>query len=429
MSPSHTFSPLASRAELGVSRLSSSAWACRSKRRQRLHPVREEFSCGKIILNNAFQFLHDGRRGARLAQAVENELCGLLCDANLFPKLHAGDAFPSGDEQVHGIEPLVERHFTALENGSRADGEIEIAASVAAVEANPLASRDSLAALAVRTDNAVRPEARFQVQSRCFLIREGLEELKGTDRGAAHLLPAFPETAMRFGCWSATLYAQIHRRAAISNAGCDIGAAIIAVLYCFEHPRDPMMHVTGWTFPNGHLHKSSESAGYVPPRATTLDAPQARSGLWWRSNQTSALEFADSYHVAPRFLIPDPGCPRRGEYKGRIVLQLVNAENGAVVEGLVAQCFLVSRKLRGWHLNCLYRPSLNDCFVGFHLFSPAAGSGLTDVIVDESRVFVKNYSRREMKELGTYVYNSPIFHCYRGLNERKRSTNMESARV
>src|SRR5579859_5048657 len=50
MSPSLTFSPLASLAVPGASRLSSLAWACKSKPRQRVCPVRVGFSCGKLLV-------------------------------------------------------------------------------------------------------------------------------------------------------------------------------------------------------------------------------------------------------------------------------------------------------------------------------------------------------------------------------------------
>src|SRR5579859_7244012 len=53
MSPSLSFSPLASRVVPGVSRPLSLAWACRSKPRQRLRPVRGEFSCGKLLVREA----------------------------------------------------------------------------------------------------------------------------------------------------------------------------------------------------------------------------------------------------------------------------------------------------------------------------------------------------------------------------------------
>src|SRR6185437_558572 len=61
--------------------------------------------------------------GTRFAQTVQDEPRRFLCDANLFRELQATDALPRRHEQIHRIEPLVQRNFAALENGSGADGE------------------------------------------------------------------------------------------------------------------------------------------------------------------------------------------------------------------------------------------------------------------------------------------------------------------
>ena len=51
----------------------------------------------------------DQPRTASLTQTVKHEPCRFLLNANLFGDLHGADALTGGDEQVHGIEPLMQR--------------------------------------------------------------------------------------------------------------------------------------------------------------------------------------------------------------------------------------------------------------------------------------------------------------------------------
>src|SRR5574337_313432 len=118
-------------------------------------------------------------RAARLAQPPENEPRGLLRDADLLRQLQAADALARRDEQVHGIEPFMERNVAALEDRPGPDGEV-LLAGVTAVEA-ATARRDALAARTDRALDAIGPTARFQVHARGLLVREHLEKLQGAD--------------------------------------------------------------------------------------------------------------------------------------------------------------------------------------------------------------------------------------------------------
>src|SRR5208337_2252611 len=98
--------------------------------------------------------------------------------------LHRTDPLTCRDEQVHGIEPLVQGDVAALENGPGADREVKLAL-IAAVEAS-LAGRDAILTGAGWASYAFGPEARFQVDSCCLLIGEHLEKLKCADGRTAH---------------------------------------------------------------------------------------------------------------------------------------------------------------------------------------------------------------------------------------------------
>src|SRR5215212_8345917 len=69
-----------------------------------------------------------------LAEPTENEPCGFLSDTDLLRKLHGGDALARRDDEVHRVNPLVQRNVRALEDRAGADGEIRLAL-VAAIEA------------------------------------------------------------------------------------------------------------------------------------------------------------------------------------------------------------------------------------------------------------------------------------------------------
>ena len=123
---------------------------------------------------------------ARLTEPMEHKPCRLLGNADLFRQLHRRDSLSRRDQQVHRVEPFVERNVRPLENGSRADGEIEVT-GVAAVEA-ALACGDALQAFARRANDAVLPEPGFEVEPCGLGIREHLEKLKRGYCAFAHAL-------------------------------------------------------------------------------------------------------------------------------------------------------------------------------------------------------------------------------------------------
>lgn len=122
---------------------------------------------------------------ASLAQTVQHEPCRLLGDADFLRQLHRANSLASGDYEIHGVNPLMERNVAALENRSGANRERKLAASVAAV-VTLWANRYLFSALALRADNAVRPQTTFQIEPGRLLIREPLEQLKRADSRFAH---------------------------------------------------------------------------------------------------------------------------------------------------------------------------------------------------------------------------------------------------
>lgn len=139
-----------------------------------------------VYLDYPFELVDGIGSAARLAEPSQNEPCGLLGHAYLFRQLHRADALAGRDQQVHGVNPLVERDLGALENGSRADREIEVPTGVAAVEPS-LADGDTRFLPAVGTNRTVRPEPTFEIQPRRFVVGEQLEEFEGANGGLAHV--------------------------------------------------------------------------------------------------------------------------------------------------------------------------------------------------------------------------------------------------
>jgi len=145
-----------------------------------------------LTADEAFVQFHDAaqlrqvRPSARFPQAVKHEPCRLLRDADFFRQLQRRDAFAGGDEQVHGIEPLVQRNVRPLKDGASSDGEVQFA-RVAAIE-TALARRDVLRAFAGRAERPVSPDARFQKEPRRLGIGKHLENLKRAYGAFAHAL-------------------------------------------------------------------------------------------------------------------------------------------------------------------------------------------------------------------------------------------------
>jgi hypothetical protein len=110
---------------------------------------------------------------------LQDEPRGLLRDAYLFGQLQAADALARRDEQIHGIEPFVQRDVRPLEDCASADSEILLALVAAVVTASTLG--DALAKSADRAAATVRPEARFKVAPCSLLVGEHGEQLMRAD--------------------------------------------------------------------------------------------------------------------------------------------------------------------------------------------------------------------------------------------------------
>lgn len=139
-----------------------------------------------VHFDDAAQLIKVIARAARLTQTLEHKPSRLLRDADLLRQLQARDALACGNEQVHGVEPLVQGNVAALEDRACADREIE-GTGVAAVETNLWLLADALTALALRTERAIRPEPRFQVNSCRLRRREHLEKLESRYCAFAHI--------------------------------------------------------------------------------------------------------------------------------------------------------------------------------------------------------------------------------------------------
>src|SRR5208282_4732983 len=146
-----------------------------------------------VHFDDAAQLVNVIAGAARLTETLEHKPCRLLGNANLFPELQARDALACGYEQVHGVEPLVQGNMTPLEDRACTDREIE-GTGVAAIEANLRLFPNALTALALRAERSVRPEPRFQIETRRLRRREHLEKLEGTDCAFAHR--GFPLSAL-----------------------------------------------------------------------------------------------------------------------------------------------------------------------------------------------------------------------------------------
>ena len=70
--------------------------------------------------------------------------------------------------------------MSALEDRAGADGEIQLAGIAAVVTTFPY--RDTLTVFALRTPNALRPQARFKVLPRRLTVGEHLKELDEANR-------------------------------------------------------------------------------------------------------------------------------------------------------------------------------------------------------------------------------------------------------
>lgn len=142
-----------------------------------------------LASNVRFVYFHDAAQdseivAARFPQSLEHKPRRLLRDADFLGQLQRRDTLARGHQQVHRVQPLMQRHMRPLEDRPRAHREIQLA-GVAAVEA-ALAGRNPLALGAGRTRRALGPQPRFQVRPGRVLIGKHRKELKRADRDLVH---------------------------------------------------------------------------------------------------------------------------------------------------------------------------------------------------------------------------------------------------
>jgi len=138
---------------------------------------------GFVTLDEAAQF-SQVPTAARFAEPMEHEPGGLLGDANFLGELHRADALAGRHQQIHGVEPLVQGDMAAFHDRARANREVLATEVTAVVTALP--DSDPLARLTDRADDAIRPQARLQVDAGGFLIWKPLEQLECADGALGH---------------------------------------------------------------------------------------------------------------------------------------------------------------------------------------------------------------------------------------------------
>src|SRR5579872_460889 len=300
-----------------------------------------------VKLYDAFEFFDTLRRAAGFAQTMQHEPCGLLRDADFLRQLQRRDAFACCHEQIHCVEPFLQRNFAALKDRAGADREIKIAASVATVEAGAGTLRDALTAFAIRATDPVRPQARLQVEPRRFLVGEGLEKLEGGDGRFAHLrvqpLPA--------GIHALVIFL----------------ALVVCIYIAFRFD----------------IFSNRIGNALIPPKTQSVCMPRRRH---LKSLQNCATLVVFEIICLPLHLV-------------------VNATKkfiGNVVAATAALFVFLFPKIDQFSISHgVNRFALCNEFFDCHNVLHAHN-------VDESRKLVKNYSRLQINHLGTHVYNSLI---------------------
>src|SRR5437763_15448437 len=98
-------------------------------------------------------------RGHRLAEPVRHEPCGFVGHAEDAMDLMAAHSLLAGAEQVHRLEPQVQRDMRGLENRADRDAELALAwAAAPQTHAPALYLRDPIHAAAAGANRAVRPQ-------------------------------------------------------------------------------------------------------------------------------------------------------------------------------------------------------------------------------------------------------------------------------
>src|SRR6185437_2395350 len=112
---------------------------------------------------------------ARFANALKHEPRTLLCDAEFLADLHRRNTLARRGNQVHRIEPLIERDMRALENRASTDSEVLLAREATEVADNR-ADLDTLNFVAVRARRRTLPTTRLKVRPRRHFVRKLLQE-------------------------------------------------------------------------------------------------------------------------------------------------------------------------------------------------------------------------------------------------------------
>src|SRR5487761_818575 len=121
---------------------------------------------------------------ASLTEPLQHKPRALLGNADFLGELHGRDALARRDEQVHRVNPLVQRNVRPLEDRAGTDSEILFALVTAVVPASP--RRDPVAHATHGAANAVRPQAPLKVGARRFLIGKHGEQFDGGNGRFAH---------------------------------------------------------------------------------------------------------------------------------------------------------------------------------------------------------------------------------------------------
>ena len=123
---------------------------------------------------------------ARLPKPLQHKPSGVLADPDLLSKLKTRDAFPRGHEQVHRVQPLVQRNVRPPEDRPSPHSKIKLASVTAIEPVFPCCK--SFAGFARGALRTIRPKAIFEVQPRGCFVREEFAEFEGADRRAGHLV-------------------------------------------------------------------------------------------------------------------------------------------------------------------------------------------------------------------------------------------------
>ena len=150
-----------------------------------------------VRLDNAVQARVAVHLGHVLPYLVAHAPGRLVGDAKLTLQLHRGDAVPRRDEQVHGVEPLLERRAGQRER--RVLHGVDVMAAIAGVSRH-LAQTMPRADLPAFRTGVLATEAHLeQVVQASVIVREAAEEVGNGERASHVILHPYPEDGGRDG--------------------------------------------------------------------------------------------------------------------------------------------------------------------------------------------------------------------------------------